>query len=210
MSELYLTSSANFVAQSIATQMGGVPRNSLVFITTATEVEEGDLTWLDDDRNALIDAGFDVTDYTITHKTEAQLVEDLSDYDTICLSGGNTFYLLEKIQQSGFKQVVHDLVTEGTIYIGTSAGSVVAGPDIYPTYKIDSLEKAPNLQGHTGLELVDFVVLPHWGSSHFKDLYLNHRLEHTYTNDHKLILLTDHQYIHVQGDYYRIIDTKPS
>ena len=28
------------------------------------------------------------------------------------------------------------IVSEGKIYIGTSAGSILAGPDIYPTYKL--------------------------------------------------------------------------
>ncbi|HSW97344.1 MAG TPA: hypothetical protein VLF89_05970, partial [Candidatus Saccharimonadales bacterium] len=55
-----------------------------------------------------------------------------------------------------------------------------------------------------GLALVDFTVLPHWGSKYFKDLYLNQRLEHAYSMDNKLILLTDKQYVYVHEDWYRI------
>ena len=37
------------------------------------------------------------------------------------------------------------LVSKGKIYIGTSAGSIVAGPDIYPVYYIDAAKVAKNL-----------------------------------------------------------------
>lgn len=207
MKKLFLTSSISFVASDIAKRLK--KRNlKLIFIDTAAEVEEGDLWWLKDDRKALIDAGFNVTDYTITGKTQTQIEKDIKDYDVICISGGNTFYLLEKIQQSKCAAVIKGYVEQGKIYIGTSAGSVVVGPDIYPVYMIDYVKKAPNLNGYKGLELVDFVVLPHWGSDYFKDLYLNQRLEHAYTTNHKIILLTDYQYVKVEGDRYQIIEVK--
>ena len=88
--------------------------------------------------------------------------------------------------------------------------SIIAGPDIYPARRLGKVEKAPNLKGYKGLGLVDFVVLPHWGSDDHKKLYLNKRLEHAYKDDNKIILLTDYQYISVEGDMYKIIDVKAS
>ncbi len=176
----------------------------LVFIKTAAEGEGGDQQWLKDDRDALKNIGFQVTDYTLGGKAEAQVRNDLANYEVIFFSGGNTFYLLEKIQQSNSANFFREQISKGVIYIGSSAGSVVAGLDIEVVKRLDAMEKAPNLNGFAGLGLVNVTVLPHWGSSYFKKLYLHQRLEHAYSMDNKLILLTDKQYVYVQDDWYRI------
>lgn len=209
MKRLFLASSVDVVASDIAAHLQKTGLK-LVFITTPAEGEEGEKQWLADDRSALVRAGFGVCDYTVTGKTREMVENDLAGFDVICVSGGNTFYALEKIQQSGCTEVIHDCVEYGTIYIGSSAGSVLAGPDIYPTYYLDAIEKAPNLKGYSGLGLTDVVVFPHWGSDHFKELYLNKRLEHAYTPKHKIILLTDNQYLNVTDETYRVIDITAS
>lgn len=66
MPHLFLTSSVHAVAHDLAKRVDLSKGNKLVFITTPAEPEEGDMSWLDDDRNALISSGFKVDDYTIT------------------------------------------------------------------------------------------------------------------------------------------------
>jgi dipeptidase E len=169
---------------------------TLVFIETAAEIETGDMEWLEADYDALVGVGLSVTRYTVSGKSSTDIEKDLSAYDSIYLSGGNTFYLLQQLQKTGAIPVIQKLMKEGKIYIGTSAGSVVAGPDILPVKNLDNASKAPELQGYAGLSLTDIVVLPHWGSSYFRDLYLNQRLDHVYDNPvHKIVLLTDTQYL---------------
>ncbi|MGA2911533.1 MAG: Type 1 glutamine amidotransferase-like domain-containing protein [Candidatus Levyibacteriota bacterium] len=207
MKRLFLTSSISFVAQDIAKRIN--QRNlKLAFITTPAEVEEGNLQWLKDDRQSLVNAGFLVTDYTITGKAREEIKTELSKYDVLYMSGGNTFYLLEKIQTSNSTDVFKDLVNNGTIYIGTSAGSIITGPDIYPLKDMDNIKKAPNIKGYEGLGLVNFVIFPHWGNEHFKDRYLNQRLKDAYNTNNEIILLPDGTYILVENDFYKIIKVK--
>src|SRR3989344_9262982 len=203
MKRLYLTSSINLVAKRIAEELKPTDgKNKLVFINTASEDKVHEGNWVEENRNSLKDVGFDVFDYTIRDKKEKRIRNDLKDMDVIYIDGGNTFYLLEKAQQSGFINVVRDLVLkDGKVYIGTSAGSVIAGPDIYPALRIDDASYAPNLRGYKGFNLVDFVILPHWGSVKFKELYLNHRLEHSYEGKSELILLRDNEYVEVKDDW---------
>jgi dipeptidase E len=209
MKRIFLTSEANVVIKGIINNIGNkVKGMRLVFIYTAAEPEGVNEQWLKDDMQALVDAGFNVFDYTITNKNEKQIRKDLGDIDVIFISGGNTFYLLEKIQQSGFANIIREYVAQGKIYIGSSAGSLVAGPDIYPSYRLDNVKKALNLKGYEGLGLVDFVVFPHWGSKDFRNLYLNKRLAHAYTSKHKIILLTNYQYVRVEDDWYKIEEVK--
>lgn len=209
MKQLFLTSSVNYVAQSIANRMD-TKGKKLVFIDTAAEVKTGDKTWLTNDRQSLVDVGFVVTDYTISGKSKEELVKDLEVYDVIYMCGGDSLYLLQQSQLSGFIEVIRDLVNnQDKIYIGTNAGTAVTGPNLYPTYRLTDATLAPLLDGFKGFGLVNFLVLPHWGSEHFREKYLNSRLEQAYDVDQvPLIALTDSQYIHVQDNKMEIIDIK--
>ena len=206
MKKLILTSSVNVVAHDISKRLDLTSNNKLVFITTAAEPETGDKTWLKNDRQALVDAGFNVSDYTITNKTLDQLKNDLIDYDFIYLSGGNTYYLLEQSNKSGFFNLIKDLINkEGKTYIGTSAGSIIAGPKC-PDYLLleNEIIKVENQKGYG---FVNFIILPHWGSDDFRNKYLKGRLEVAYKKDQfPLVTLTDNQYIYVQGDKCEFVD----
>lgn len=202
MKRLFLTSSVNFVAEDIAKRIGEKGLN-LAFIVTPTEVEEGDLQWLKDDRQSLIDAGFLVTDYTFTGKRREEVEEFLKDFDVIYMSGGNSFWFLKKIQEADCADVIRNFVESGKIYISTSAGSVVAGPDIYITRNLDKFDKVPELKEYKGLGLVNFVIMPHWGSENFEQRYK--RTIDAYQNEYPILLLSNQMYVMVEDDKYKII-----
>lgn len=200
---IFLSSSIAYVANAILNRIDGKGLK-LAFINTAAEVEEGDLLWLEDSKNSLINAGFIVSEYTITGKSAEQINKDLGEFDVLFFSGGNQFYLLQEIEKSQSVDIIREFVNSGKIYIGESAGSEIAGNNVYSTYYENDVEKAPNLKSYDALGLVDFIVFPHWGSDYFKDKYLNFRMNHAYTENDKIILLTDFQYIEVIDDFYRI------
>lgn len=209
MQRLFFTSSVSEVAKDIVRYIGPKARGMrLAFIDTAAEVEEGDKWWLRADRAALVDVGFDVFDYTVTGKAENQVRKDLAPAEVIFFSGGNTFYLLQQLQRCNGISIIRERIAGGVLYMGSSAGSIIAGPDIEPVRTIDNAVKAPELKGTKGLGLVDFVVFPHWGSDHFRDLYLNQRFSHAYTTKYKIILLTDSQYVRVEGEMYRVEEVR--
>jgi len=185
---------------------------NLVFITTPSEPEQEadrDMSWLKRDRKVLVKAGFKVTDYTITGKIRKQIKDDLKDYDIIYMSGGNSFYMIEKLQETRSMSVFKKFIEEdGKIYIGSSAGSMITAPDVYALMKKKHVEysKLPN---YRGLGLVNFLIFPHWGRSDFKQPYLKERLPHAYkTTKAPIIVLKDNHYIQVEDDWYRIVEVK--
>lgn len=210
MSQLFLTSSVNQVASDLVKYINLEQNKKLVFITTAADGEAGDKSWLNDDRQALRDAGFKVTDYTVSGKNESQLRADLEKFDVLYLSGGNTFYLLQESLKSGFDRVVKDLVeNQHKIYIGTSAGSIIAGPRL-PEYLIDLGDQPQDtkLINANGYNFVNFIILPHWGSENFQKRYLEGRLQVLYSNQQfPLVVLTDNQYVKVINGKIELIDT---
>lgn len=204
--ELFLTSSVHAVAHDIAKKIRLARANKLVFIDTAAEIEKGDKKWLANDRQALVNAGFLVSNYTISGKSKNQMKSELREFDYIYLSGGNTAYLLQQSHKSGFIPLIKDMIqNKRKTYIGTSAGSIIAGPCL-PDYFSD--EKA-DLKNKQGYGFVNFTVVPHWGSEHFKKRYLGTRLKIVYRdNQVPLLLLTDTQYVHVQNSKIEIIDVR--
>ena len=210
MKTLFLTSSISGVAHDLPRHFPkGTKGLRLAFIDTAAEVETGDMTWLKDDRQSLVDVGFSVSDYTVTGKTQKEIVTDLSKVDTLFFSGGNTFYLLQQLQKSDSMGVICDFVqSKEKIYMGASAGSILVGPDISPVRNLDREALATELTGYSGLSLINFVIMPHWGSEHFREAYLDKQtLERVCTIDqYPLLLLTDTQYVHVKDDWHQIVD----
>lgn len=204
MKRLFLTSSVAYVAHDIAKRLNQKGLR-LAFILTPTEVEEGDLEWLKKDRKALVDAGFELTDYTFTNKKRDEIKDFLKDFDGIYMSGGNTFWFLEKIQQSNCADVIRDFVNSGKLYISTSAGSIIAGPDVFPTRNLEKFKKAPLLKSYAGLGFVDFIIMPHWGGQDFKMRYINNRLENAYSEEYSIILLPNNSYVMVEDDKFAII-----
>lgn len=178
----------------------------LAFVNTAAETEAGEKQWLKDDRDSLEKVGFVVFDYTLTGKTEQEIARDLADIDILFVAGGNTFHLLFQARKCNFEKILRQLLGKGVIYIGSSAGSVIMGPDIEVVKNIDDPAKAKDLENFAGFNLVNFIVLPHWGSQNFASGYAQ-SAELIENEKHTTIPLTDQQYIVVDRGQHEIVST---
>lgn len=212
MQHLFLTSSVGTpgVATSIRTKLTLQGPLRTAFVTTPVELpsEQKDLSWLDEDRAALNDAGFATFDYTITGKSLSQIQSELADIDVLYVSGGNTRYLLMQSQLSNFTSFVREFVATGKPYIGTSAGSIIAGP-MLPKYLWGEEEEAPSVTDFHAYNLVNATLIPHWGSNLFRDLYLGGRIQEIYNEQSQpFILCNDYEYVEVVGDELKIIDVR--
>ncbi|HBD02210.1 TPA: hypothetical protein DCZ17_01705 [Candidatus Collierbacteria bacterium] len=68
-------------------------------------------------------------------------------------------------------------------------------------------DKAPSLTDFACYNLVNFTLLPHWGSDFFRDSYLGKRLSQIYVDSlPPFIVCNDHQYVEVKDDWYQIVD----
>jgi dipeptidase E len=208
MSNIFLTSSLQSVAKDLAKHLDSKIKKFL-FINTASEIEKGDKTWLIKDRDSMTDLRYQLEDYTLADKTKNQVANALAKVDGVIMAGGNTFYLLWKIQQSDSAEPIKKFVEDGGVYIGSSAGSMVAGPDLYATREKKELDPVPEIKDFKGLGITDIMIQPHWGSEHFKESYLNEIMRHSYIPGFKQILLSDNQYVTDWGDEkYELIEVE--
>jgi len=173
---------------------------TILFIDTAAEpeigYEPGDDDWLIRDLHSLQNLGYSVDRYTITGKTYEEVKEMFDSYDVLYMCGGNTKHLITSLKSQKVDELLVGLVKAGKPYIGTSAGSIVTGRRL-PDYFYDT-----NDADILCLGLVNFTMVPHWGSPLFADEYKNgKRLDQVYKlTQEPLLLLTDSQYVYVHDD----------
>lgn len=101
----------------------------------------------------------------------AALAEALAAYDLVWVTGGNAFVLRRAMKQSGFDDVITQMLDDDAIaYGGFSAGAMVASPCLDGLHLMHDAELTPS--GYEaeavwdGLGLIDHAVVPHYRSRH--------------------------------------------
>lgn len=85
----------------------------------------------------------------------------LMDADLIYLSGGDPFYLLERIRHIGAEDELRHACARGALLVGSSAGALVLGPDLEHIRLVDPGEPE-HANPAMGLGLCSLFVLPHY------------------------------------------------
>jgi len=91
------------------------------------------------------------------HKMDNQK-EAIANTDAIFVGGGNTFRLLKSLQDLELLEPIRRKVKSGAPYIGSSAGSNVAGPTIKTTKDMPIVQP----RSFDSLGLVPFQISPHF------------------------------------------------
>lgn len=103
------------------------------------------------------------------------------------------------MREDGFDNVIKRLVKEGTLYLGVSAGSVLAGPNIDIASPFDSNDI--ELKDWAGLHLTDIIVSPHYNKKD-KSIIEKYKQEEKY----KVIPLTDNQALRIIDEKEEIVE----
>ena len=86
--------------------------------------------------------------------------QEVEGFDVIYVCGGNTFYLMQKVRETGFDKVIIEFAKTDKLYFGVSAGSILVCPNIDIASPFD--ENDVHLIDLTGLNLTDVIVSPHY------------------------------------------------
>lgn len=202
--KLYLTSNAVLVLDDLITLLPFPPKGKKVgYITTASH----NASWAFNNIKKIEQAGFNVKPIDLATLSANDLEVTFEDSDIIWVGGGNTFYLLQEVRRSGFDKFLVKKIAEGVPYIGTSAGSILLGPNIELVKFADDPLEAPHLTSYEGLNIFPMVPLAHIDNPEFKVFYqdiLNFALEHNIP----FVSLQEKQFIYVEGTKWRIFNAK--
>src|ERR1700730_4286695 len=128
----------------------------------------------------------------------------IEETDAIFVGGGNTFRLLKALQDLGFVEPIRRMVRKGTPYIGSSAGSNVAGPTIKTTKDMPIIHP----RSFDALGLVPFQISPHYldpdpTSKHMGETQEERILQFLEENETPVVGMREGAWILVEGDSAR-------
>lgn len=131
-----------------------------IFIPTAGDPYDNK-DFVEADRIALEKYGLDVIEMDIKNKNVEEIRKAIIGADIVLVAGGDTFYLMEKLKESGADKIIKEFVERGGIYIGSSAGSIICCPTIEGAEEFDNPNLAPKLDNFNGLGIFRNVIIPH-------------------------------------------------
>ena len=109
------------------------------------------------------------------------------DFDFIYVCGGNTYSILKKMRETKMDKFIIKQVKKGVMYVGVSAGSIIAGKNIEIAKEAGDVNSA-GLKNLRGLEFTDIAVFPH-----FTDEFRGKLEEFKKRVKYPVVELTDHQ-----------------
>ena len=199
-----LASEAAQVLHAIAAELGQDSlRRKFVCITTAGARYQ-DTPWIRAEQNALRAFGATVQPFCLSCASASEAEQVIQDSEGIYVHGGNTFYLLQEMQRVGFKEIVSSYLQSGRPYIGSSAGSLVAGPRIDIIASTDQPAKGPNVDATKGLGLIDIVPFVHFDVPSYFDAF-RACFEQSLIQGINILPLRNDQFLVVEGKGLRLV-----
>ena len=125
--------------------------------------------------------------------------KSIEEADAIFIGGGNTFRLLKALQDLEVIEAIRNRVVKGAPYIGSSAGSNVAGPTIRTTNDMPIVQP----QSFDALGLVPFQINPHYqdpdpASKHMGETREERILQFLEENDTPVVGMREGAWIRVE------------
>jgi len=167
------------------------------YITTASKGSR-DTAFLEKVKNAMRENGIGFEEIDIEGKSKDELLNFFKNKNIIHIEGGNTFYLLKAIRESGFAEILKELLSVGKIYIGTSAGAYIMCPTIEVANWNETGRDRFGLEDFSALNYVPFVL-----KVHYKDEMENVVKEKMKTLKYPLRILRDGQGILIENGEYK-------
>ncbi len=140
--------------------------------------------------------------FDIAGKSQDETRTAMQDADIVYVTGGNTYYLLEHIQKSGFAAVLKEKLDQGAYYFGSSAGAIVMCPYMDFIEDMDDASRG-SPDGYEAMAFVDFLIMPHTDSEHYGEKAM-HLISKKKSGQEKIIGLRDDQALHIQDNYIEI------
>ncbi|HEY1273094.1 MAG TPA: dipeptidase PepE [Terriglobales bacterium] len=135
----------------------------------------------------------------------------LDQVDAVFVGGGNTFRLLNELYQTRLLEPIRRSASAGLPYIGSSAGSIVAGPSLKTTKDMPVVQP-PSFEA---LGLVAFQISPHYldpdpNTTHMGETQEERILQFLEENEAPVAGLREASILRVENGAVRLKGTAPA
>jgi dipeptidase E len=165
MMKLFLASEAKHPdsIEKLRSFVGGFEGKSIAYIPTAANGENPYGEWKTDSAtwNLVNTLGAEVTPVVLEEYKDSSVLEVLKGKDIIWFAGGACGYLMYWIRRCEIDKHLRELLNAGSVYVGSSAGSMVTASSLGVTeWYLGESEMGASI--FPGLGLVDFEIYPHY------------------------------------------------
>lgn len=169
----------------------------VIFVPTASRTKE-ELKYVDEAKKELLNIGVQSKNIKTLHLDHHISYGEVKEFDVIYVCGGNTFFLLSRVRETGFDKVIKQFLKEAKVYVGVSAGSILVGPNTEIAIPYD--ENDVGITDFSGLHLIDVIITPHYTPAEKKTIDKYRR-----QSGYKVVPLTDRQaYLVVDNGFGKI------
>ncbi|KXT79765.1 Alpha-aspartyl dipeptidase Peptidase E [Streptococcus sp. DD11] len=138
----------------------------VLFIPTAGNAEEY-TGYIDEAKEVFADLGFELDVFDLAQSDRETAQAKIFQTKLLYISGGNTFYLLQELKKKQLLGLIKEQIADGMVYVGESAGAIIASSDILYNQIMDDKTAADQLTDYSALAETDFYVVPHVGEEPF-------------------------------------------
>jgi len=192
--------------------LAGANKDAVVLVNALDNFQDARNRFLRDQIAALQKLGFAAEELDLRQffGNEAGLKKLLEHKGLVWINGGNTFVLRRAMKQSGFDEIIKELVLGNKIvYAGFSAATVIATPDLHGLEITDDPNKVPSGYNPAilwdGLGFIDFSIAVHYKSDHPESHLTDKEVEYYENNHISYKTLRDGEVLIVQDENIRII-----
>ncbi|MGP1456553.1 MAG: Type 1 glutamine amidotransferase-like domain-containing protein [Veillonella parvula] len=176
--------------------------NKIIFISTAGNVEPY-TGYIDEGVEMLKSLGYELEIIDISKYDDDYLKDKFSKTECICISGGNTFYLLQELKKKNLVGLLYKRIKEGLFYIGESAGAIIMSENIEYNQIMDDKSIASELDDYTGVNVFDHYVVPHLGEYPFEKTA--QKTLDTYQDKIPLVPINNNEAVLVDNNGYTVL-----
>jgi len=110
--------------------LGKLPEDARVLFVPTAAITDGAKYYAGLCKEELLEMGFKEANI-VEHELDGSLTEaEAMEFDILYIPGGNTRHLLNRIKETGFDRIIKKMVYANKVYVGVSAGSLIATPNI--------------------------------------------------------------------------------
>jgi dipeptidase E len=162
---------------------------------------------LNDQMDVLKSLGFDPEQIDLRNyfRKSEELKSLLANFGMVWVYGGNTFVLKRAYEQSGFGEIIKDMILKDEIvYAGFSAGVVILSKSMKGLEIVDDPNIVP--EGYKsdfswdGLGILDYHVAVHYKSDHSESADIDKEIEYCEKNNIPYKTLSDGEVIIINGE----------